>query len=96
MESGIYCILNLKNNKRYIGQSKDLEMRKNKNLRSLRDNNHYNKHLQRDFNSDGEENFEFVILEKCSIDELDSRELHYIQKFETMNKDKGYNNLSLE
>lgn len=82
----IYKIINLTNNKTYIGSAKDFEQRKTKHLSLLRLNKHPNIHLQRAFNLSEESNFSFDIVELCSEEDLISREQYYIDLF-------GYDNL---
>jgi len=60
----IYCILNKISLKRYIGSTSNFTKRKNTHLRELRDNTHHSTILQSSWNKYGEENFEFLILEK--------------------------------
>lgn len=43
--SGIYCIINIYNNKRYIGSSKCISSRLWKHRSMLRNNKHDNQHL---------------------------------------------------
>jgi group I intron endonuclease len=47
---GIYCIINTKNGKRYVGQSVDVGRRIREHLSELKSNTHPNKDLQEDFN----------------------------------------------
>lgn len=89
MKSGIYAIKNKMNNKMYIGQSVNVNKRKSYHLWLLRNNSHFNPKLQNAFNKYGEENFEFVILEKCNKEELDDKEIEYINRYNTTNN--GYN-----
>jgi len=86
---GIYAIKNKINNKMYIGKSVNVNKRKSYHFWLLRTNNHFNPKLQSAFNKYGEENFEFVILEKCNKDELDDKEIKYINRYNTIND--GYN-----
>ncbi|MEM4994744.1 GIY-YIG nuclease family protein [Priestia sp. SB1] len=90
-ESGIYKIVNNINKKVYIGQSIDLKRRLGDHKRELRKNNHRNRHLQFSFNKYGESVFSYEIIEKCSTEELDSRESYWIAEYDSMNKDKGFN-----
>lgn len=89
MQSGIYAIKNRINNKMYVGKSVNIKKRKSYHFWLLRTNNHFNPKLQSAFNKYGEENFEFVILEKCNKDELDDKEIKYINRYNTIND--GYN-----
>ena len=91
MESGIYALYNIASGKAYIGQTRNLERRKQDHFRNLRKGKHYNKYLQRAFNQDGEQNFKFVIIEKCPIEELDKKERYYIEKYQLMDNYLGYN-----
>lgn len=62
-EGGIYQILNLVNNKRYIGNAVSLRQRWWDHIKQLRKNKHSNQHLQNAFNLYGEENFFFNPIE---------------------------------
>lgn len=66
--SGIYCIRNVKNNKKYIGSSVDIYERIRHHLSDLRNNRHHSTYLQRSFNKYGEQGFTTDILEKCNRD----------------------------
>lgn len=87
----VYCIENLVNHKKYIGQTCDYAGRKRHHLCMLRGGTHNNSALQADFDTFGEENFEFRILEHCSECVLDLTERYYIRFYETMDSQKGYN-----
>jgi len=39
----------------------------------------------------GVENFSFEIIEKCSKEELNDREVYWIEYFDSTNREKGYN-----
>jgi len=89
--SGIYCIENLTTNKKYIGQSKDIDGRWCKHRNELNRGTHDNDYLQKAWNKYGEENFNFYILECCGETELDEKEIYYIDLHNTLNRDYGYN-----
>lgn len=91
IQSGIYCIENIINNKKYIGQSVDVEGRWSKHQNSLSKGNHDNTYLQNSWNKHGKENFKFYILEYCAKDKLDEKEIYYINLHNTMNREYGYN-----
>lgn len=88
---GIYEIINKVNGKKYIGQSVNVKRRLSDHKRCLRSNIHHNKYLQSAWNKYGENNFEFNILLCCNRDELDNYETEYITKYNTCNKEFGYN-----
>lgn len=82
-------IRNKINNKKYIGQAKDVDRRWRLHINELRKNTHYNKYLQRAWNKYGEDNFEFIILCECKEEELSKKEIYYIAQFDTFKN--GYN-----
>ena len=88
-ESGIYICSCLSNGYSYIGQAQSLSKRKQQHLSSLRNNRHYNLHLQRAWNKYGEDNFSWSVLELCNIDYLDEREQYWINKYDSFNN--GFN-----
>lgn len=88
---GIYCIENLANNKKYIGQSNDIEKRWCQHKNDLYHNQHHNKHLQSAWNKYGEESFDFYVLENCEIELLDEREIYWIDKLNSYVNKNGYN-----
>ena len=90
--SCIYKITNLINNKIYVGQTKDYKRRlseyKNK---SKKINKHTNYEIMKVIHDYGIENFSFEILEYCSIEELDEKEIFWIKKLKSRNSKFGYN-----
>lgn len=87
---GIYQIKNTKNNKVYIGKSKNINHRFNGHKSSLRKNSHRNRHLQKAYNKYGLEVFEFSIIEICEETFLEEREIYHIKKNNSRSPN-GYN-----
>ncbi|EOP36183.1 GIY-YIG nuclease family protein [Bacillus cereus] len=86
----IYKIENSVNGKVYIGQTiKDVHRRLKTHISSLRGGYHINKYLQKAFNKYGEENFKSEIIEKCTIEELDAKEIQWISYYK--NTGMSYN-----
>lgn len=90
-KTGIYIIKNTINSKIYIGQSINLNSRISNHKYCLRKNIHRNNYLQNEYNKYKEKIFEFKILEYCSIDKLDEREVFWIKYFDSLNRQNGYN-----
>lgn len=91
MKSGIYYILNIINNKIYIGSSKFLRGRILSHISHLNRNAHNNDKLQRSWNKYAAENFIFGIVEYCEIENLENKENYWIDQFQSFKKDLGFN-----
>ena len=89
--SGIYAIKCKTNGKLYIGQARNIPIRKSAHFSSLRGGYHQNEHLQAAFNLLGESCFEFMVLEYAGESELDCKEISWIAKSNSDNPDHGYN-----
>lgn len=87
--TGIYCIENQENGKKYVGQAVNIEKRWRQHRNKLINGKHYNEHLQRAWNLYGESSFSFYVLEICAEESLDAREIHYIKSFNSF--ENGYN-----
>lgn len=87
MSCGIYKITNKINGHSYIGQSVDVERRWRQHINFPKENSKYP--LYQAFRKYGIENFSFEILELCSQEKLNDREIYYIAKYNS--HQKGYN-----
>ena len=77
---GIYLITNKLNGKKYVGQSNDIGRRLKEHCCPGRAKNGYP--IDVAIQVDGKENFDFQVLEECSIEELNERETYWIQKLQ--------------
>lgn len=66
--NGIYKIINIIDNKYYVGSSNNILRRWRTHEKNLHEKNHYNRYLQRAFNKYGIENFVFVVVEMVNVD----------------------------
>lgn len=90
INKGIYKIINILNQKYYVGSSINLEERKQKHFRTLRRNKHVNDYLQNAWNKYGEENFKWEIVE--ILNDLDLAEIRKVeQKYIDADFDNQYN-----
>lgn len=96
-ENCIYMWRNKVNEKLYIGQAKDFRKRTTQHKNDSFNKNQkysYNLPLHRAIRKYGIKNFEICILEKNlnDYDEMNEKEIYYIEKFDTLAKNKkGYN-----
>lgn len=86
---GIYKIKNNVNGKFYIGQSIDVEKRWKRHIWELNNCRHENRHLNNSWSKYGQSNFSFQILEECYKDDINSRELFYINELKPQYNIKG-------
>lgn len=90
--TGIYKITNIKNEKVYIGSSKNISQRWIQHLNLLKRNKHHSAHLQYAWNLYGEDCFEFSTIEEVyEIDKLFEREQFFIDQYKSCNENHGYN-----
>ena len=80
---GIYMIKNIINGKMYIGKSFDIKKRWANHRYELNKGAHVNNHLQSAWNKYGECSFEFIIIEECSEEELNNKEIYWIKTLDT-------------
>ena len=91
---GIYKIENLISGKVYIGQSTNIQHRCNSHKLELKKGKHFCKLLQKDWNTYGEENFSFLIIEECEKEKLNDREIYWIKTYGGVNSSNVYNEQS--
>lgn len=85
---GIYKITNKITGKSYIGQSIDIKRRWREHINRI---GCLSNQLYIDFQKFGIENFDFSIIEECKREELNDREIYWINYYDTYNN--GYNKI---
>lgn len=90
MAQGIYKIINVVNNKFYVGSTNDFKRRKTRHFSELRNGRHNNRYLQAAWVKHGEQAFVFVIVEDLS-DGTDLLAVENIWLKEHVGKDYCYN-----
>jgi group I intron endonuclease len=90
IKSGIYKIVNKVNGKYYVGSSTNIKIRWKNHIKELNKNRHKNPHLQSAWNKYGMDNFEFNIVELCSLEDLINIEQKYLN-IAHQNKETNYN-----
>lgn len=88
---GIYKITNKINNKCYIGQSIHIEQRWKEHKSKYQQNRKSDLPLYKAFEKYGINNFIFEILEECSEDLLNEREKYWINFYNSLVHQNGYN-----
>ena len=88
---GIYQLVHKDSGKRYIGQSVHTEIHRRDHFSALRRNIHPNVYLQSAWNKYGEKAFEYSVLEECTKEQLDEREIYWIAFYRSTEPEFGYN-----
>jgi group I intron endonuclease len=92
MEScGVYLVRNIIDGKVYVGSSVYVETRWRSHVNLLNAGTHSNRHLQSAWSKYGKDAFEFSIIEICPEGALIIREIVWVQYYDSMNDNKGYN-----
>lgn len=78
----VYAILNLSNNKAYIGSTRNLQMRMRRHLGNTVKEKFSHLPLYKDLKEQGQENFCLKVLEYCEPDMLLEREQFYQEKYQ--------------
>ena len=92
-KSGIYCITNMINGKKYIGKTKCFYTRYCQYVYDVRnsDSNRINNYLLNSFLKYGFDNFEFEVVEFCSLEDCSKKELEWMLNLNTIDREIGYN-----
>lgn len=86
-ESGIYAFRNILDGKVYVGQTKHVRTRKKQHERGDTNNS---RRFHNAMKKHGAEAFEFIVLEYCSEQNLDEREVYWIEELDSLYPN-GYN-----
>lgn len=87
--TGVYKIIDQKTQEIYIGQSINIEERWKTHLYKYK-NKRNNKLLYQAMRRDGAENFSFEVIEECSQEELNQKEIYWIQYYHCSILDPEY------
>jgi group I intron endonuclease len=92
LNAGIYCIENILDGKKYVGQTKNLSNRYKTHLGRLGAGTD-SRILQAAWNKYGDDNFKFYILVECVLDDdlLDRLEMFFIKFLKSHYGEWGYN-----
>lgn len=91
MFSSVYVITNSLNNKKYVGQSVNVEKRWYTHKNNSKKSELSNIYLYNSMNKYGIENFKFEVIEKdILISDVNEREMYWIKELNTL-KPNGYN-----
>jgi|WetSurMetagenome_2_1015567.scaffolds.fasta_scaffold511614_1 group I intron endonuclease len=94
IQSVIYKIENIINNKVYVGKSRNIVKRLNQYKYNLKVKSLINQHLLASIEKYGIENFIFSIIEEVEESRLNNREIYWIGRYDSTNTEKGYNKTS--
>ncbi len=87
----IYQIRNIANNKIYIGSTNNVRKRWNNHRSKLNNGKHENQYLQLAWQKYGENSFEFTIIEEVNDNKRIEREIYYLNKKKSYERNIGYN-----
>ena len=91
---GIYVIRNLKNQKVYVGKSKNIYNRIKQHITQLNTKNKdENCHLIRSWHKYGKDSFDYYVIEYLKFDDnvLKQKELYWMETLGSLDRNKGYN-----
>lgn len=93
MNSGVYQIKNVVNDKIYVGSAIDIDYRWSKHVYDLKNDRHHNIHLQRAWSKYGEDKFVFEILEltEKKKEMILEKEQFWMNKTKCFERHYGYN-----
>lgn len=88
----IYAIINIIDDKIYVGQAVDKDKRWRDHRIMLNANKHKNHYLQSAYNKHGKDAFIYVVLEKVDwLHLLTAREQYWMDTFDSSDRQLGYN-----
>lgn len=91
-KTGVYCILNLVNRKKYIGSaSVGFRSRWETHRSLLKSGRHTNRHLQSSWSKHGPDKFAFLVIKRCAPEECIRWEQILIDKYKAAYPKHGYN-----
>jgi len=90
-EPVIYRIVNMVNNKCYVGQTTCFRKRVNQHFRALKNNKHCSIYLQNSFNKHGIDAYYIEVLEIVSKENICDKEIYWIEYYKSYDKELGYN-----
>lgn len=92
-QEGIYKITNIINGKCYIGRTSCFYRRSHHYIYDFHNqrSRQINEYLLRSMNKYGLDNFTFNVIEICDKDEVEDRELFWMDYFNSTDRDKGFN-----
>lgn len=91
MPCAVYAIYNNVTGKMYVGSSVDTDRRFKKHICTLNNGSHHNKHIMAAWRKDGDESFDFIILENVTKRAIMEREQWWLDFYQAYNRDYGYN-----
>jgi len=89
--SGIYKIICIPSQKFYLGSAESIYRRCSIHRGKLRKGTHHSPHLLSAYKKYGEHNFIFKIVEHCNVEDLLTREQHYLDVLMPWKPKIGYN-----
>ena len=88
----VYVLHNINNSKKYVGKTNNWKVRKTTHMRTLQNGTHWNNRIKKECNGEKSAHLSFhIVYAAKSEQELNLKEIYFIDRWKTLNPKYGYN-----